>query len=242
MAEALMGAPALLIALTLAAAILPVRASVAATAETEGPQAVTASALIELVRADAAEQLGVPVEVVVLRELPVRTLPPGEGELTVRYPTRPGLHLPEAVDCRIDGKLRTSIPLGPYVSFKLTVLVASEDLPARAVVSPTQLAEQETTLPAGAEVVTLPEQVAGLQTRGTFAPGARLLLSRLERPYDVVRGSEVLLVIDTGGVRMEARAVALGSGYTGQRIYVKRVDDDTKYLGLICEGPKVVVQ
>lgn len=241
MAEVPMGARALLTAVALAAATLPVRTSFAAT-EAASPCGITAASVIELVRADAAEQLGVPVEVVVLRDLPVQTLPEGEGDLSVRYPTRPGLHLPEAVDCRIDGKLRTSIPLGPYVSFKLTVLVASEDLPARAVISPTQLAEQEMTLPAGAEVVTLPEQVAGLQTRGTFAPGARLLLSRLERPYDVVRGSEVLLVIDSGGVRMEARAVALASGYTGQRIYVKRVDDDTKYLGVICDGPKVVVQ
>jgi flagella basal body P-ring formation protein FlgA len=205
-------------------------------------QVVTPGDVLAAVQSDAEEQLKVAVALEPLHELPPITLPVGAVELTVRYPKHAGLYLPEAVECRVDGRLITSIALGQYVRFRLSVLTAPDGLPARALVDGAQLACEEQLLGAGTEVATLPGQTAGMCTRGLLPAGARVVLSRLMRPFDVARGSTVLLVIAMDGVRMEARAVALADGYIGQRLTVQRENDKKKYVGLVCADQQVVVE
>jgi flagella basal body P-ring formation protein FlgA len=208
----------------------------------EAGQNIAPDAVLAAVQADVETALGVDVALEPLRELPSIALPAGAVELSLRYPKRAGLFLPEAVECRVDGRLVTSISLGQYLRFRLSVLTAPAGLPARALVDGALLQREEQLLNAGTEVATLPEQVAGLSTRGLLPAGARVVLSRLMRPYDVARGSTVLLVIAMDGVRMEARAVALADGYIGQRLSVQREDDKKKYVGLVCAGQQVVVE
>ncbi len=208
----------------------------------EPVQVVTPDMLLQLVQDDAETTLGVPLALEQLRDLPLLKLPAGAALLTVRYPRRAGLFLPEAVECRCDGRLITSIPLGQYLRFRLAVLVTPGGLPARTLIDATQLTLLEQTLNAGTEVATLPEHVSGMATRGLLPAGARVVQSRLMQPYDVARGSTVLLVIAVDGVRLEARAVALADGYIGQRLSVQREDDKRKYIGLVCAGPQVVVE
>lgn len=208
----------------------------------EPAQVVTADMVLQLVQADAESRLGVPVALEQLRVMPPVLLPPGEVELAVRYPRRAGLFLPEAVECRCGGRLITSVPLGQYMRFSLDVLVAPAGLPARAQLDAAQLAVVQQTLNAGTEVTTRAEQVAGMAARGMLPAGTRVVQSRLMRPYDVARGSTVLLVIAVDGVRLEARAQALADGYIGQRLSVQREDDKRKYVGLVCAGPQVVVE
>jgi flagella basal body P-ring formation protein FlgA len=208
----------------------------------EAGQVVAPADVLALVQADAGRTLGVDVALAPLRALPPVTLPAGEAELRVRYPKRPGVFLPEAVECRVDGRLITSIALGQYVRFTLRVLTAPDGVSRGALLDPGRIGSEEQTLGAGAEVVTAWEQVAGLAARGTLPRGARVVLSRLMRPYDVARGSTVLLVVEMPGVRMEARAVALADAYLGQRVLVEREDGKMKYTGLVCPGPTVVVE
>jgi flagella basal body P-ring formation protein FlgA len=205
-------------------------------------QMVAPGDVLAAVQADAEELLGVAVALEPLRDMPAIALPVGAVELCVRYPKRAGLFLPEAVECRVDGRLITSIPLGQYTRFRLSVLTAPDGLPAHALVDTAQLACEEQLLGAGTEVATLPGQIAGMCTRGLLPAGARVVRSRLMQPFDVARGSTVLLVIAMDGVRMEARAVALADGYIGQRLTVQREDDKKKYVGLVCADRQVVVE
>lgn len=211
-------------------------------AATEPSVAVAPEQVMALVQASAEDLLGVAVALEPVRQLKPIALPPGAITFSVRYPRRSGLSLPEAVECRVDGRLATSIPLGQYVRFRLHVLVTADGIAPRTLVDEAPLLAAEQLLNAGAEVATLPAQVAGLATRGWLPAGSRVVLSRLMRPYDVARGSTVLLVIAVAGVRLEARATALADGYTGQRLAVQRDSDKRKYIGLVCAGQRVVVQ
>jgi flagella basal body P-ring formation protein FlgA len=235
---AALGVSALVLALSVVLAVLCFAKAHAAEAE----QLVAPETLLQLVQDDAVSVLGVSVALEPLRALPPVLLPAGEIALCVRYPKRAGLSLPEAVECRSGGRLVTSIPLGQYTRFRLQVLLAPDGLPARALIDTARLVTQEQVLCAGTEVTTLAQQVAGLSTRGMLPAGARVVQSRLMRPYDVARGAMVLLVIAVDGVRMETRAVALADGYLGQRLAVQREDDKRKYIGLVCAGPQVVVE
>jgi flagella basal body P-ring formation protein FlgA len=213
-----------------------------AAAQEDAAGLVTPEQVLALVQHSVEETLCTGVVLEPVRELQPFALPPGVAELIVRYPKRSGYFLPDAVECRVDGRLVTSLPLGQYVRFRLSVLVAAENIPARALLDTAPVELKEQLLNAGTEVAVSTAQVAGQAARGLLPTGTRIVLSRLMRPYDVARGSQVLLVIAVDGVRLEAVATALADGYLGQRLLVERAGDRRKYTGLVCAGQRVVVE
>jgi flagella basal body P-ring formation protein FlgA len=207
-----------------------------------GGQTVSSEALLALVVSGTTEQLGTGVTVNQLQELPEQQLESGLLELRLRFPDKPGQWLPDAVEITRNEQLTAVVPLGRYVSFTLNCVTALRDIPARSLVSAEQLGQQEVTLPAGSEVLCDPVLASGLATRGSFAPGQRVLLSSLVRPYDVQCGDDVELLLVQGGVQLRAQATALGNAYVGQRLAVRRLSDGTKFVGILGAEQVVEVQ
>lgn len=216
-----------------------------------GPEVITVygseqqlgtSALADLLAQRIREELGVDAVFTATRELPAVALPDGRTEIRARFPDRPGWWLPDAVEFYVDGLLRDTLLLSQYGSFSLPVVIAPGGIPGRTVISAEYLGAATREFRPGSEVVTRPEQVLGMTTRGAVPADALPLVSRLKASYDVVRGHEVTLVIRAGAVELRARAVALSDAYIGQLLSVKRSDDGVKFKGRVEAGPLVVVE
>ena len=206
------------------------------------PQSVDSSAVLDVLQASLAEQLGVPVEICELRALPVQDLPGGSASLEVRYPDKPGQWLPVSIAYSVDGRLRNTLTLAQYVSFKLPVTVAAAPVPGRTKLSAADIALEIAELRPGSEVVTDTATVLGLEVRIALLQGARIKLSQLKRSYDVERGAPVTLVIGGAGVELRATGTALNSAYSGQNVLVKRDGDGLRFTGELTEDNVVVVQ
>ncbi len=99
--------------------------------------------------------------------------------------------------------------------------VASARLPAGAVLrqADVHMARIRVALLRG-EVAHAPSEAVGMQLRHATRPGQPLMLSDLERPALVERGSRVEMRLDAGGLAVVAQGSALESGATGERIRV----------------------
>lgn len=198
--------------------------------------------IVTLVQAETETQLGTTVSLELLRDLPAVRLASPPDKTKVRFPSKPGWWLPEAVEFYSAGRLQAVIPLTQYVKFTLQTVVTPAGIPARTLIRADQLGMQEMTLAPGSEVAPSIDGVCGLTSRGSIAAGQRVLFSRLRAPFDVARGGMVTLLIEFNGISLSAQAVALNDAYIGQTLCVTRTDDGMKYTGLLCAGPVVVVK
>lgn len=73
------------------------------------------------------------------------------------------------------------------------------------------------------EVVQFSAQAIGLALRRAIGPGAPLLLADLGRPQLVQKGEPVQMQLDTPGLSLSARGVAMESGAAGERVRVLNV-------------------
>lgn len=209
---------------------------------TGSQQTVDSGPVRELIEAQAALKLGVPVKFAIDKPLPTVDLPGGELEITVRFPDKPGEWLPDAVEYTIGERLVERLVLSHFGEFELPVVVAADTIDGRTRLKPDHLIIGTQSLRPGTEVVTDPASIEGLKTKMRFSAGSPLKLSKLEQPFDVERGSYVLLVIRGGAVELNAQAVALNGAYLGQTIAVERMSDGMRFTGVVEDGPVVIVE
>ena len=205
-------------------------------------QTIPAQTILDYLAVRLEEELGTKVVLEPIRPMPAIELPGGNAELRLRFPGKPGKHLPDAVEFHLGGRLATTLPLALYLRFTLNAVVAATPVAARTELMPQHLSRAELTLSAGSEVVTDAAEVLGQTTRTAVPKGNAIRMSRLKVPADILRGSEITLVIVMDGVTLKATAIALSDGFIGQRITVKRLHDKKKYTGRVIDGPLVVVE
>jgi flagella basal body P-ring formation protein FlgA len=68
-----------------------------------------------------------------------------------------------------------------------------------------------------------PEDVIGMELRRTLRPGEILTPANIKAPALVASGDQVLLVADTGGVRVAMKGEALQEGAAGERVQVRNL-------------------
>lgn len=209
---------------------------------TRAEQIIPAQTILDYLAIRLEEELGTEVVLEPIRPMPTIELPDGNAELHLRFSDKPGKHLPDAVEFRIGGRLATTLPLSMYLHFTLNAVVAAAPVASRTELMPQHLTWAEVTLNAGNEVVTDPSEVLGQTTRTAIPKGNPIRVSRLKLKADILRGSEVTLVIVMDGVTLKATAIALSDAFIGQRITVKRIHDKKKYTGRVAAGPVVVVE
>lgn len=196
----------------------------------------------DLLEQDVRQVLGIAASFEEQRALPEPVLPAGTLNIRVRYPQKAGFWLPDAVEFSVDGLLVAAIPLAQYGCFRLPVVIAPQGIPGRTLIDGTHLSIEEREVRPGQEFVPRAADAIGMTTRSPVAAGAQLCLSRLQAAYDIARGSEITLVVQSGAVELRARAVALNNAYIGQRLLVERVDDGARFTGLVVAGPMVVME
>jgi flagella basal body P-ring formation protein FlgA len=126
------------------------------------------------------------------------------------------------VDVVVDDVFVRSAPVSVTVHAYRTVLAARRDLAAGSVpeCEALQPREEDVTTLDGAPAAPDCHLVRGHLTR-PLAAGTTLLASHLRTPMAVAQGDSVSLQLLAGGVLLEARAVAVGDGEVGQRVYVR---------------------
>ena len=87
--------------------------------------------IVTLVQAETETQLSTTVSLELLRDLPAVRLASPPDKTKVRFPSKPGWWLPEAVEFYSAGRLQAVIPLTQYVKFTLQTVVTPAGIPAR---------------------------------------------------------------------------------------------------------------
>jgi len=214
----------------------------AETRVTAASQTAGAGYLAQAVADQASIDLKVAVAFDVSRSLPEPVVRDGELTIRLRYPDKAGTWLPDGIELLVDNMVVKTIPLGQYGSFRLPVVVAPDGIAPRTLVSAGYLASVEKVLRPGSEVAVSATSVTGMTTTARIIAGGMVVDSKLRIPYAISRGDEVVLVLNTGGIEMRARAEAMNNAYLGQRLLVKRVDDGERFTGVVEDGPIVVVE
>jgi flagella basal body P-ring formation protein FlgA len=208
-------------------------------------QTVTGSALVEAASRVATERLETlrpqdgPPAVVALSHPVDQRVATGNVELVPRVqdPTPPYTFATASVSVRVDGREVQVVPVTFRVAHLMTVVVASQPLEPRTVLSLADFrleARPSTEVPQGAlEAIS---NVGDLEAVRTIRAG-EVVTQRMVRPKVVVkRGDAVTLVLEGRGFRVTTQALAAEDARRGDRVRVVNPDSKREILGRV-EGP-----
>ncbi|MBL0848616.1 MAG: flagellar basal body P-ring formation protein FlgA [Candidatus Liberibacter ctenarytainae] len=86
------------------------------------------------------------------------------------------------------------------------------------------------------------KDVVGLITRRTLWPGHVIPLSALHRPYIVVRGEKVRIILSQGNMTISASAISLSDASIGDVVSVKNSDTNVVISGTVMSDRTIRVE
>ncbi len=150
--------------------------------------------------------------------------------------------LPAVIDVMVDGVRETQVRITGTVDIYSEVVVAARPLMAGHVLSAQDLVVAKANLnEVGAGIVFHPAEVIGMRTRSVVPLGGALDLNRLERPPVIRLGDVVVMVYDTGGIRVSAKGRAEQTGYLGGRIRLTNMASRREVWGKVLDSGQVLV-
>ncbi len=168
------------------------------------------------------------------------------GELSIRVvPDTVGVHAGRvrmALDIAVDGRSIRRTWATAELDQQAEVLVAARPLPKGQVIDEQDLALRRANLegiPAGA--LSRPTVALGQRTRRALAAGAVISADLLDRPIVIKRGDAVLMLIESGGMRITARGIAKKQGRQGERIVVENSESQKKVYASVLDERTVRV-
>ena len=129
------------------------------------------------------------------------------------------------------------------VSVGSALLVASEDIPAGAIIKATQVKEVHgRQFPFSALSIQSPQAIIGKITRRNIPEGQKFVVAALDEPTDVARGDRVRVRVLDGSATLSLDAVAQSSGKKGDSILVHNPSTGKNFRAVVEEKGSVTVR
>jgi len=141
----------------------------------------------------------------------------------------------------IDGVEQQTVRLSGNVEVKRQVVVASRDLRRRQEIGKDMVTLKPMTLAgSAASALSRPEEVMGMETVQAIRTGEPILPSMLREAPVVRRGEQLVLIAESGNLKVTTTAKALEDGYEGQQVRVTNATSGREILGRVI-GPRRVL-
>ena len=176
---------------------------------------------------------------------PDRTFPPGRLNYRVvpsKGPKKSGL-LRLSVLFEVDGWFRKSIPAVVRISVMRDVVVARRPIGRYKPITDKDVTLQRldvTDLPA--HIFTGIGEIIGKRAKRKIQANSVLRQDMIETPPLVHRGSMVLIVAESGGLKVTTLGEVKSSGYLGQRVKVMNLDSKKKIFARVVDENTVKVE
>jgi flagellar basal body P-ring formation protein FlgA len=141
----------------------------------------------------------------------------------------------------IDGVEQQTVRVSGYVEVKRQVLVARRDLRRGQEIGKDMVTVKPMTL-SGSAVTALsrPEEVMGMEPVQAIRTGEPILPSMLRETPVVRRGEQLVLIAESGNLKVTTTAKALENGYEGEQVRVTNAASGREILGRVI-GPRRVL-
>lgn len=172
------------------------------------------------------------------------TVPAGELELKVHFlGDRLMGRVPALVDIIVDGSKERHIRITGVIDVYGPVVVATRTMSRRHVISDDDVELRRINLsdaPRG--VVSEPERVVGMRTRGSISAGEPVDLGWVERSPLVKRGDIVTMIVNAPGLKVSTKGRAEQTGYKGGSIRLTNLATQRIVSGRVTADGSVVVE
>jgi flagella basal body P-ring formation protein FlgA len=171
-------------------------------------------------------------------------LPPGPIEYDVTFAANSDFLGPTAFTMlfRVDGHTAARLSGTAYIEVTQEVVTPARSIARNEVISVQDLRITQVPMsPRSAQILTRAEDVVGKRAKRSLQPNATIRATEIEDRPLVQKGDAVLIVIDTGVLKVTAMGQALEQGLRGETIRIKNPTSDREVRAVVLDAKTVRV-
>ena len=171
-------------------------------------------------------------------------LPDGKisHEIEVSRQNAPSRMLPVAIVFKVDGRMERKVPALVSLEILQSVVVSRRPIPRLKIITPEDvMLRQANVVGRGAQVMRSIDEVVGKRARRAISMNTELHAGLVEWPPVVKKGDRVLIVAESGHLRITTTGEVKTTGKIGQQVRVLNLDSQKTIMAQVVDSHTVRV-
>ena len=163
-------------------------------------------------------------------------------EIEITQPSAPSRLLPVTIVFKVDGRVERRVPALVGLEVLQNVVVSRRPIPRLKIITPDDvMLRQMNVVGRGDSIIRSIDAVVGKRARRAISMNVELYAGLVEWPPVVNKGDRVMIVAESGNLRITALGEVRSTGKVGQQVRVLNMDSQKTIMAQVVDGRTVRV-